>query len=284
MSRLSRVLCLAAALVASSAHAVGTGDGGTLILAVHPYLPAAEILSRFTPLADALAAGIGRPVVVRVGASYDEHIDAIGSDSVDIAYLGSAAYVTLVDKFGAKPLLGRQVVDGDPMLHGEIIVRQDSTIQSLQDLRGARFAFGDPRSTTGHVIPAAMLRRAGVPESALGSVKFLGSHKNVALAVLAGDYDAGAVKEEVFAEFAPRGLRSIALEVPVPDYVIVTSRKLPAPLVDLLRHTLLSLGNTPEGRAAIGAIEPGLGTFVAARDSDYDTLRVLMRSGAAAAR
>jgi phosphonate transport system substrate-binding protein len=129
-----------------------------------------------------------------------------------------------------------------------------------------------------------MLRRAGVPESALGSVKFLGSHKNVALAVLAGDYDAGAVKEEVFAEFAPRGLRSIALEVPVPDYVIVTSRKLPAPLVDLLRHTLLSLGNTPEGRAAIGAIEPGLGTFVAARDSDYDTLRVLMRSGAAAAR
>jgi len=272
---------LAATALALGTIAAALAQGATsppaLILAVHPYLPAAELLKRFAPLARALGQAAGRPVVVRVGSTYDEQIDAIGTDSVDLAYMGPAPYVILVGKYGVKPLLGRQVVDGDPLLHGEIIVRQDSAIQTLQDLKGRRFAFGDPESTTSAVLPAYLLRSAGVPASALASSKYLGSHKNVALAVLAGDYDAGAVKEEVFEAFAARGLRTIAAEPPVPDHVIVASRKLPASLVDTLRSTLLDLGRTPGGRAALAAIETGLGTFVAARDSDYDGLRSLMR-------
>jgi phosphonate transport system substrate-binding protein len=278
MSWFTKALGLAiAAGVAMASHAAGRSDAQPLILAVHPYLPTAEILTRFTPLANALASAIGRPVVVRVGASYDEHIDAIGADSVDIAYMGPASYVTMVGTYGVKPMLARQIADGDPMLHGEIVVRQDSTIQSLQDLKGKRFAFGDPQSTTSHILPAAMLLKDGIAPSALASSKFLGSHKNVALAVLAGDYDAGAVKEEVYEEFAPKGLRSIAHEPPVPDHVLVASRKLPAALVDTLRRTLVQLKETPKGRAAISAIGSGLSAFVEARDSDYDDLRALMR-------
>lgn len=248
-----------------------------LVLAVHPYVPAEEIARRFTPLAEALAHEAGRPVVVRTGRSYAEHIAAIGTDSVDIAYLGPAPYVTMVSRYGRKPLLARQVINGDPMLHGEIIVRQDSAIHSLEELKGRRFAFGDPESTGSYVVPAAMLRAAGVPESALAQVAFLHAHRNVALAVLAGDFDAGAVREDTFREYASRGLRALAQEPPVADHLFVASAKLSDAEVDTLRRALLELSGTPAGKAVMAAIDPGMTALVAARDSDYDSLRALMQ-------
>lgn len=285
MSWTAKVLALAVLVLATGmAPAATNSDAEPFVLAVHPYLPVAEINRRFGPLANEIAAAIKRPVVVRVGRNYEEHVSAIGTDSVELAYLGPALYVTMVARYGGKPILGRQVVNGDPMLHGEIIVREDSPLHTLQDLKGRRFAFGDPQSTEGHVIPGAMLRAAGVPESALGAAAFLGSHRNVAIAVLAGDYDAGAVKEEVFEEFAPRGLRALASETPVPDHVFVASRKLPAETVETLRRLLLGLPSTARGMMILRGIHAGMSDLVPARDSDYDGLRRIMNAGPPKAR
>lgn len=269
-----RLAGLLAGLLAAGAAA---GAPVPLILGVQPYLPAEEVVRRFTPLAEALAHEVGRPVVVRVGVSYAENIAAIGGDSVDIAYMGPASYVTMVSRYGTKPLLARQVINGDPMLHGEIIVRQDSAIRSLADLKGKRFAFGDPDSTGSHVVPAAMLREAGVPESALAQAAFLHAYRNVALAVLAGDFDAGAVHEDIFREYAPRGLRALAHQPPVADHVFVASGRLSVKEVDTLRAAMQELPGTPAGKAVMAAIDSGMTALAPARDSDYDSLRVLMQ-------
>ena len=263
-----------AGLLAAGAAA---GAPAPLVLAVQPYLPPEEIVRRFTPLAEALAGSVGHPVVVRVGVSYAENIAAIGTDSVDIAYMGPASYVTMTGRYGMKPLLARQVINGDPMLHGEIVVRQDSAVRTLQDLKGKRFAFGDPESTGSHIVPAAMLREAGVPESALAQAAFLHAHRNVALAVLAGDFDAGAVHEDIFREYAPRGLRALAHQPPVADHVFVASARLPATEIEQLRRALAELPGTPAGKAAMAAMDPGMTALVAARDADYDSLRSLMQ-------
>lgn len=269
-----RLAGLLAGLLAAGAAA---GAPVPLILGVQPYLPAEEVVRRFTPLAEALAHEVGRPVVVRVGVSYAENIAAIGGDSVDIAYMGPASYVTMVSRYGTKPLLARQVINGDPMLHGEIIVRQDSAIRSLADLKGKRFAFGDPDSTGSHVVPAAMLREAGVPESALAQAAFLHAYRNVALAVLAGDFDAGAVHEDIFREYAPRGLRALAHQPPVADHVFVASGRLSVKELDTLRAAMQELPGTPAGKAVMAAIDSGMTALAPARDSDYDSLRVLMQ-------
>ena len=161
-------------------------------------------------------------------------------------------------------------------------MRQESAIRSLQDLKGKRFAFGDPESTASHVVPSAMLRQAGVPESSLAETAFLNGHRNVALAVLAGDFDAGAVKEEFFVEYAPQGLRSLAHQPPVADHLFVASTRLSGTEVDTLRRALEELPATPAGKAAMIAIDPGMTALVAARDSDYDNLRALMQLPASA--
>ncbi len=285
MSWAAKALALALLVLAPDLAPVAVaGEAEPFVLAVHPYLPAAEITRRFGPLANEIAAAIKRPVVVRVGRNYEEHVSAIGTDSVELAYLGPASYVNLVARYGAKPILGRQVVNGDPLLHGEIVVRQDSPLHSLQDLRGRRFAFSDVQSTAGHIVPSKMMQAAGVPESALAAAAFLGSHRDVAIAVLAGDFDAGAVKKEVFEEYAPKGLRSLAHLTAVPDHVFVASRTLTPDMVEALRRVLLDLPRTPRGMMILRGIHPGMTDIVPARDSDYDGLRRIMRAGSARAR
>jgi phosphonate transport system substrate-binding protein len=277
------ILLLVTSLFANVADAANQlPEQKPLILAVHPYLTREEIISRFTPLADYIGRSIGQPLEVRVGRDYSEHIDAIGTGTVDIAYMGPASYVKLVDKYGKVPLLARQEVEGQPFLIGEIIVRQDSPLQTLADLKGKHFAFGDPDSTMGTVVPERMLLQAGVPLSSLASYKYLVGHDNVALAVLAGDYDAGAVKEEVFQQFAPNGLRALAQTPLLADYMFVASKKLPTPLIDKLRQLFLELDGAPANRAVITAIHPHMARLVPAKDSDHDNLRVIMGTKAPA--
>lgn len=247
-----------------------------LILAVHPYLPATEIVTRFTPLSQYLSQALGRPVQVRVGIDYAEHITAIGEDRVDIAYMGPAPYVKLVTLYGKKPLLARQQINNQPHLRGVIIVRRDSPLIKLTDLKGKRFAYGDVESTMSHIVPRHMMQRAGVPENALAGHAFLGSHSNVVLAVLSGDYDAGAVKEEVFQAHAAKGLRVLAESLPVADHNFVASSRLLPAMVDKLRRSLWQMKDSAKGRTAMNAIHPNMNALVPALDSNYDSLRAII--------
>lgn len=249
-----------------------------LTLGIHPYLPAKELTTRFQPLADYLGKSIGRTITIRIGRDYEEHNRAVGTNAVDIAFMGPAEYVKLTDEYGPRPLLARLEVGGKPELFGAIVVRKDSPIHTLADLKGHRFAFGDPNSTMSHLVPRGMMAAAGVPLSALSEYKFLGAHKNVALGVLAGDYDAGAVKMEVFEEFAPRGLTLLAKTPPVSEHLFVVRPDMPAAQVAMLRQALLNLKNLPEGEGIMQTIHKKMTAFAPVTDADYDSLRTLIHA------
>jgi phosphonate transport system substrate-binding protein len=248
-----------------------------LVLEVHPFKPPTQLAASFAPLAAYLTDKLGQPVTLRIAMDYQTHIDAIGKDAVDLAYLGPVAYVKLRETYGPKPLLARQVIGGSKYFHGKIFVRQDSHLHSLADLKGKRFAFTEPHSTMGHLVPRYQLWQAGIPVERLASYKFLGDHVNVALGVLAGDYDAGAVKEDVFYAYADRGLRAIATSPPISDHVFVASRRLAAAPLRKVRAALLQLHKQPKGAEILGSITPGITALVPAQDSEYDTLRVVLK-------
>ncbi len=277
--RFRAVLILGALLFGAAPAALAAPpESGPMILAVHPYLPATEVVARFTPLADYLARELARPVRVGVGRDYEDHIEAIGKDRVDIAFMGPAPYVKLVERYGRKPTLARIEVNGQPYLRGVIVVRTDSPVRGLAGLKGRRVAFGDPDSTMSHLVPQYMLEQAGVPLRTLANHRFLGAHKNVALAVLAGDFDAGAVKEEIYREYAPQGLRALATSPPVADHLFVARSNLPAAEVERLRAALLRLKDAPGGAAIMDRIHKGMTAMVGAADTDYDSLRTILRS------
>ncbi len=247
-----------------------------IILGIHPYVPTKEIFKRFMPLANYLSQKIGRPVIIKISRSYENHIDLVGKDKLDIAYMGSASYIRMVNKYGKKPLLASLEINGKPYFHGKIIVQQYSPIKSLSDLIGKRFAFVNKNSTMGHLVPMSMLIQAGVTANKLGSVQFLGTHNDVALAVLVGDFDAGAVKDEVFNKYKWQGLKALATTPPVFEYLFVANPKLPPKTVQLIKEAFFSLGNNDQEKSVLTAIKKNATALIRVEDRNYNNLRRIL--------
>jgi phosphonate transport system substrate-binding protein len=267
--------CLAWLVLLAGAVSASDRDR-PLLLGVHPFLAPAELRLRFDPLAAYLGDALGQPVVVRVGRDYEEHIEEIGHDRLDIAYLGPASYIRLTRQFGDRPVLARLERSGRALLTGRIVVRDDSAITRLADLRGKRFAFGDPASTMSSIVPQAFLAEAGIGLGDLAQFRHYQGHDNVALAVLSGQADAGALKDEVYQQFEPRGLRAIAALPPVSEHLFVTRSDMPPARVARLRGLLLAIDQDPRGQRALRALHRAATGLRTVSDADYDNLRAML--------
>jgi len=254
---------------------LNAAPAGPMIFAVHPYLPATEIIEKFGPLARYLSKELGRQVIIDISLDYQNHIERTGRDNIDIAYMGPASYVKMVGEYGRKTILARQAINGKPTFQGVIIVRKESPLHALKDLAGKRFAFGDPESTMSHLVPRYMLLKGGVTIDRLGGHAFLENHHNVALGVLAGDFHAGAVKEEVFDAYDERGLRELARTPYIPDHVFVATKRVSAEEGRNVRDALYLLMKNEEGRKILDAVKTSMG-LVPGEDSDYDDLREML--------
>ncbi len=249
-----------------------------LLLGVHPYLAASDLYKRFSPLARYLSKEIGRPINIKIAKDYKEHIDEIGQDKLDIAYMGPASYVRLVDAYGKKHNLARLEINGKPTFQGIFIIRKESRMSRLEDLAGKRFAFGDPNSTMSHLVPRFMMREEGVSVDKLGGYAHLSNHHNVAMGVIAGDFDSGAVKEEIFYQYEKRGLKVLARTTPISEHIFVASNKLPQETVKKLREALYKLKDSKEGKTIMTAIKKNMTNMVPASDEDYDNLRNILKT------
>lgn len=249
-----------------------------LIFGIQPYLSNSELHKRFDPLAEYLSKKLAQPVQVRIGKNYQHHIDYIGRDSVDIAFIGPAPYIKLTEQYGRQSLLARLETHGGPYYVGKIIVRMDSPLTAMKELKGKRFAFGDPNSTLSYLVPSYMLWENGIKLGDLGGFSFLQSHDNVALGVLTGDYDAGSVKEEVFNKYAGQGLRAIATTPQIPEHVFIARAGLPDKTKVTLKQALFKLKETADGRKIVAGIKGPTTNITEAKDSDYDELRQIIRT------
>lgn len=247
-----------------------------LILAVHPYLAETELQKKFAPLANYLSQKMGKTIQVKVGGNYEEHIQYIGLNKVDIAYMGPASYVQMVTDFGEKPILARLEINGHSWFQGDIVTRENSEIKTLKDLKGSHIAFGDPKSTMSYIVPHHMMHHAGVFDGVKTSHQFLYSHDNVALGVLSGDFDAGAVKPAVFRKFKSAGLRIIAKTPKISEHLFVVRADLPPKQVERLRNIMLTMSESEQGMEALHAIKKNITALVEAKSSDYDNLRKII--------
>lgn len=245
----------------------------SLILSIHPYQSATKLLQAYTPLAEYLGNELGVPVQIQIAPDYAVHVQRIGKNEVDLAYMGPASYVELVNKYGNKPIIARQYINGNPTFQGKFIARKDSAINSIADLNGKRFAFGDKGSTMSHLVPQYMLIEANIQ---LKTAKFLGSHDNVALGVLTGDYDAGAVKEAVFYKYSARGLKAIATTPALSEHLFVARSNMDKTLYKKLCKAFYILKDKPNGKSIMNGIKSGITSFGSATDEDYDNLRNIL--------
>jgi phosphonate transport system substrate-binding protein len=267
------LLILQALLVSGTLYAAEP-----LVFSVHPYLPSVELLKRFTPLVDYLSKETGLSIRLNIAGSYEEHIEDIAKGKTNIAYLGPASYVKMVDRYGRKPLLARLEINGSPTFRGVIIVKNESKIMDLKNLEGKRFAFGDPASTMSSLVPRYMLIKEGIGLEKLDGYVHLSNHNNVALSVLVGDHDAGAVKEEVFYKYEKRGLRALVWTPRISEHLLLADDTLSSGTLDSLRNALFHLDDTKKGVDIMKGIKPTMTSMVPVKDGDYDNLRTILQT------
>ncbi len=248
----------------------------TLILAVHPYLYYQEIEKRFTPLADYLSHETGKTVILRVGKNFEDHIKAIGNDKVDIAFIGSLSYVQLTKQFGQKPLLASLKTNNGPFIYCKIITRTDSPLMNLSDLGKGDFALVDPESTMGYLVPMYLLLDLDNLSEIIKHIKFLGSHDNVAIGVLSGDYEAGAVRDEIYYKYQTAGLKELATTLPVPEHLFITRSNLSPQIIGQLQKALLNLEKNDAGQKILQNINPTITGMSGIKDTDFNEMRNIL--------
>ena len=142
----------------------------------------------------AIEADLGVPVKLFTPADYDGVIQGLLGGSLDYAWLGASAYakIYLTDPKAVEVKLIKQNLDDSTGYYSIGFTRKDTGITSMDDAKGKVFAFADPNSTSGYLVPGAELTaKYGKLEEYFGEVKMSGGHEQSIVGVANGDFDAG---------------------------------------------------------------------------------------------
>lgn len=138
-------------------------------------------------------AELGVPTKLFTPADYDGVIQGLLGGTLDFAWLGASAYAKtyLTNPEAVDVMLTKQNVDGTTGYYSIGFAKADSGIKSIEDAKGKVFAFADPNSTSGYLVPGAELQEAhGKLEEFFGEVKMSGGHEQSIVGVANGDFDA----------------------------------------------------------------------------------------------
>ena len=188
-----------------------------------------------------------------IATSYAAVIEAMGAGKVDIGWLATLSYVLAKQKYDVDLLL-IVVRFGSPFYRGQIITHVDSGIKTLADLKGKKFAFVEPASTSGHLYPKMLLLSKGLnPDHLFAQARFAGSHNAVILSVLKREVDAGATYDDARAAVAKTypevfsKLRVIAYTQDIPNDTVSARKDLDPALKQKIKTGLMHLAKTPDG-------------------------------------
>lgn len=142
----------------------------------------------------AIEASLGVPVKVFTPADYDGVIQGLLGGTLDMAWLGASAYAKtyLTDPAAVEVRLTKQNLNDSTGYYSIGFARKDSGITSMDDAKGKKFAFAEPNSTSGYLVPAAeLIAKYGPLENYFSEVKMSGGHEQTIVGVNNGDFDAG---------------------------------------------------------------------------------------------
>ena len=217
---------------------------------------------------------MGEPVTIRmkIAKEYESVIAQLATGAVDFARFGPASYVMAHDRNSDIAIVAMESKQGQKLFKGIIAVRADSDIQSLSQLAGQSFAFGDELSTIGRYLAQSHLIDAGITSHDLSGYEYLGRHDLVGTAVGAGKFTAGALKESTFQKLEQAGVPIRVLF----EFDNVTKPWLAAPGLDpkvvaSMRQVMLSVSDAE----ILNMINKD--GFLEGSDADYDFVRQAMK-------
>ncbi len=215
--------------------------------------------------------------------NFDEHVEMVGEGKIDISYSNPFVYVKMAHRFGTRAFARAVEVYGKQNFRGQIICRADNQeIRTLSDCRGKRWIAVDPSSAGGYLYPLGHFMENGIKKDDFAQIDFApgpgGKQENVVLAVYAGKYDIGSIREGTLDVVANKidisEIRVIANTRWYPGWVFAARKGLKPDTVAKIKTALCRLSNKdPQQKEILSAAN--IFGIIPAQDKDFDAVRKL---------
>ncbi len=277
------VLALAAVLIVPAmAPAADPSWPKEITFAVLSTESAPEITRRWIPILAQLEKDLGIKVKHVTATDYRGTIEALKFKKAEVGWLGPKAYVEASNNNYAnvEPIAQMRAQSGSLGYRSCLIAHSDSDIFSPEDIGGKTFAFNDPNSTSGYLLPMTFfLTEMSVdPKRHFSKVMFSGSHEASVLAVANKKVEVASTNLPDMQQLTREGkvargtLRVIWVSKLIPNDPVVVRKDLPASLRSAIQESLTTMKQrSPEAFAQAGAFFGG--GFVPVDDGKYQIVR-----------
>lgn len=251
--------------------------GQPLRIAIGGMITPKEGFAYYREFLDYIGEKLHRDIELVDRENYAEINNLLRTGDVDVAFVCGGPYVDGYKEFGME-LLVAPVAYGAAMYYSYIIVAKDSPIYRFEELRGKKFAFTDPMSNSGKLVPTYMLARINeTPDTFFKSYIFTQSHDKAIKAVALGIVDGAAVDSLVW-EYAscnnPEFTSKTRIVKQSPPYGIppvVVRPGLDPELKETLKKIFLNAHSDRKGRALLSNMM--IDKFISVSDEAYDSIR-----------
>lgn len=246
-------------------------------VAVSAMISPKETFVYYHQLLEYIAVKFDREVQLIQRKTYRDINELLGSGQIDLAFICSGPYITGKERYGFEALAIPRV-KGSHSYHSYLIVNNDSPYKNLADLKGRIFAYTDPESNTGKLVPTYWLSQMGEDtKTFFEKTIFTYSHDNSILAVAKALVDGAAVDSLIWDYYNQRSnlftskTRIIKRSEPYGIPPIVASRFISTELKDRIRKMLFTMHQDPEGQSILGGLM--IDKFESPREEWYETIR-----------
>lgn len=254
-------------------------NGGTVRMGVEPFDDASLLLPVYQQIADQIQWRLGCTVQLNITTNYTAEVEAMRAKQLDVGEFGPLGYVFAKQLANAEPVATFADKSGTPLTYyASIVTWPGSGITSLDQVKGKKFAYSDPASTSGHLYPAYALKKAGIdPDNGVQAV-YAGSHTASFLAIKNHKVDAGELNSDRISAATKTGdykasdFPTLWKSDPIPQDPITVRGDLPQAFKDKFTAALLAadLSIIPDPKGEL--IGPKL---VAQTDAPYGQIRDL---------
>jgi phosphonate transport system substrate-binding protein len=237
-----------------------------------------ETVKFYRQMIDYVGTRLGSPVEMVQKENYDEMDSMLEKNELSIAFVCSGPYVKDRAKFGVELLVAPQSY-GKPFYHAYIIVHKNSPIKDLAGLKGKKFAFTDPKSNTGKLVPTYMVAKDfnTTPEAFFGEISYTRSHDKSVEAVAKKFVDGASIDSLIY-DYAAKKNPVFTSETKIirksPPYGIppvIVRKDIDPALRTKIRDIFLNMHKDRAGKAILEGIM--VDKFIVPKDGDYDSVR-----------
>lgn len=240
----------------------------------------ADIKVRFEPLIQHLEKEMKVKVEAFSASDYAGIITAMAHKHIEFAYFGPKSYVEASARANAEALALELDKDGAKGYQGILITGKNSGITTIEQAtnKTKTFAFTDPNSTSGCLVPSVLFYRdlKTPPESLFKEVSFSGSHGASILAVKNNKIDVAATNDIDLNRMIEKGSAAkedfniIWTSELIPGSPMAGRKDLPKSLKEAFTKALISFSNNKEGLEKLQN-----GGYAPITDSNYDVIRYM---------